>query len=39
MKREDSDEMLIYAAFHLDLHHLLKYLITSIQNENGLNTV
>ena len=31
----DSDELLPYAPFHLDLHCLTKYLFTSIQNEKG----
>ena len=31
----DSDEMLPYAAFHLGLHCLPKYLFTDIQNEKG----
>ena len=31
----DPDEMLPYAAFHLDLHCLPKYLFTDIQNEMG----
>ena len=30
---EDPDEMLPYAAFHLALHCLPKYLFTGIQNE------
>ena len=30
-----SDEMPPYAAFHLGLHCLPKYLLTGIQNENG----
>ena len=32
----DPDEMLPYAAFHLGLRCLPKYLFTSIQNEKGL---
>ena len=31
----DPDEMLHYAAFHLGLHCLPKYLFTGIQNEKG----
>ena len=31
----DPDEMCPYAAFHLGLHCLPKYLFTSIQNEKG----
>ena len=31
----DPDEMLPYAAFHLGLHCLQKYMFISIQNENG----
>ena len=31
----DSDEMPPYAAFHLGLHCLPKYLLTGIQNEKG----
>ena len=30
----DSDQMLRYFAFHLNLHGLAKYLFTSFQNEN-----
>ena len=33
----DSGEMLPYAAFHLCLHCLPKYLSTNIQNEKGLD--
>ena len=32
----DPDEMLHYAAFHLDLHCLPKYLFNSIKNEKCL---
>ena len=32
----DPDEMPPYAAFHLDLHCLPKYLFTGIENENCL---
>ena len=32
----DHDEMPHYAAFHLGLHYLPKYLFTVIQNEKGL---
>ena len=31
----DPGEMLPYAAFHLGLHCLPKYMFTSIQNEKG----
>ena len=31
----DLDEMLPYAAFHLGLHYLPKYLFTRTQNEKG----
>ena len=31
----DPDEMLLYAAFHLDLQCWLKDLLTCIQNEKG----
>ena len=29
--------MPVYAAFHLDLHCLPKYLLTGIQNEKGIH--
>ena len=32
---EDPYEMLSYAAFHLGLHCLQKYMFTGIQNEKG----
>ena len=32
---EHPDEMPPYAAFHLGLHCLLKYLFTGMQNGNG----
>ena len=31
----DSDKLPPYAAFHLGIHCLPKYLFTGIQNENG----
>ena len=31
----DTDEMLLYAAFHLRLHCLPRYMYTNIQNEKG----
>ena len=33
--RADPDEMPPYAAFHLGLHYLPKYLFTVIQNEKA----
>ena len=35
----DLDEMPQYAAFHLVLHCLLKYLFTHIQNEKSLKSL
>ena len=35
--REDPDEMLQYAAFHLGLHCLPKYVFIGFWSSNGLN--
>ena len=31
----DTDEMLLYAAYHLGLHYIPKYTLIGIKNEKG----